>query len=179
MAAIVHNLPFFDHATTLNFRGSSVQVKQDQIIVWVSLGEKGLQQLHPAAPRFPAILDTGCNHNFVMRRRHLQEWAGIHPEYFGALKSTRTLGKSALQLAANVWLHPNRSGQRDAFADRQPFLLEVPLGIVVVTDTPESNGPRLPLLGLRALRWARLHVTLDCQRCRVTIRPPRRFWPFG
>ena len=79
MSAIVRNLPFYDHATAVEFRGRSIPVKHDQIIVWVSLSEMGQRQLDPNAPRLPAVLDTGCNHAFVIRQRHLVEWAG---EYF-------------------------------------------------------------------------------------------------
>ena len=33
----------------------------------------------PTLPRFPAILDTGHNHNFSIRHQHLVNWASIDP----------------------------------------------------------------------------------------------------
>ena len=81
MPAIIRNLPFSDRSTTVQVRGRPVRIKRDQIIVWVSVAGKGERTLHPNTPRLPAILDTGSNHNFVMRQSQLLEWAGIHPEY--------------------------------------------------------------------------------------------------
>ena len=71
MPAIIRNLPFSDRSTTVRVRGRPVRVKSDQIIVWVSIAEKGARSLHPNTPRLLAILDTGSNHNFVIRRSQL------------------------------------------------------------------------------------------------------------
>jgi len=174
---IIRNLPFYDRPTTVDVRGRSVNVKRDQIIVWVSITEKGVSDLHPNTPRVPAILDTGCTHAFVIRERHLQEWAGIHPRYLRRLAATRVYRKTVPQLAANVWLHPNVSGDRDRIADRAPYRLEILPGIAVVPE-PESD-PRLPLVGLRAVRWNHLRVSVNGDRCRVAIRTRPRFWFFG
>jgi hypothetical protein len=77
----------------------------------------------------------------------------------------------------DVWLHPNVPGKRDRAADGEPFRLALDTGIAVYPPTM-SSVPRLPLLGLRALRLARLHLTIDCDRCSVTLRTARRFWFF-
>ena len=179
MPAILRKLPFYDHPTTAQVGGRSVAVKRDQIVVWVSLSEIGLRQLDPLTPRFPTILDTGCNHSFVIRERHLLDWTGIPPGVLRRLASTRLHGKPVGQFAANVWLHPNRPGHRDEFSGQPPLLLETNQGIAVVHDTESDNHPRLPLLGLPALRWNHLHMSLDGDRSLITIRTPRRFWFFG
>jgi len=179
LSAIVRNLPFYDHTTAVEFRGRSIPVKHDQIIVWVSLSEMGQRQLDPNAPRLPAVLDTGCNHAFVIRQRHLVEWAGIHSQYLRRLRPTRAYGVSVPQLAANIWLHPNRPGHRDEFSDQPPFLLGTEQGIAVIPQSADQGNPRLPLLGLRAIRWNHLHLTIDGDHCRVNIRTRRRFWIFG
>ena len=132
MAGIIRNIPFFDQPTTVEVRGQSVRVKRDQILIWVSIAEKGVRTLHPNTPRFPAILDTGSNHNFAIRRKQLIEWAGLHPNYLRSFAATRLHGRTVAQLAANVWLYPNRLGQRDEFAERPPFLLECQHGIAVI-----------------------------------------------
>jgi hypothetical protein len=41
------------------------------------------------------------------------------------------------------------------------------------------TAPRLPLLGLRGLQWSKLRLFIDCERRRVWLRTPRRFWFFG
>jgi len=179
LPTIIRNLPFFDRSTTAEVRGRAVPIRQDLIVVWVSISEAGVEQLHPKAPRFPAVLDIGCNHSFVIRERHLVEWAGIHPGYLRRLRPTRIYGSASPQMAANVWLHPNRSGHRDDFSAQPPFLVESEPGIAVVPEAVGHGNPRLPLLGLRALRWNRLHVTIDGNRQRVTIRTRRKLWIFG
>lgn len=180
MPTIVCDLPFYDRSTSVQVRRHSFQVKREQIIVWVSLTEMGLPQLHSQAPRFPAILDIGCNHNFVIHERHLVEWVGIHAQYLRPLGKTRVSGRAVSQLAANVWLHANQPERRDEFSSKAAFLLELPSGIAVVPSvTGEPIYPRLPLLGLRAFRQAGLQIAIDCQRCRVSVRTPRKFWFVG
>ena len=179
MPVILRNSPFYDHPTTAEFSGRSVAVKRDQIIVWVSVSETGLRQLDPRTPRFPAILDTGCNHSFVIGERQLIEWAGIHRGLLRGLGPTRLHGQPVPQLAANVWLHPNQFGHRDEFSAQPPYLLETNPGIAVVPASEGEVHPRLPLLGLPVLRWNHLQVSLDGDRSLMTIRTPRRFWFFG
>lgn len=172
MAAILRNLPFFDRESTVDVRGQQVRVKPFQIIVWVSVAEKGTSRLHPDTPRIPAILDTGHNHNFSIREQQLRQWAGLDPRLFPKLGTARVFEQRVDKRAANVWLQPNVRNHRDQFADRPPFCLELDDGMFVFVsraDTPTA-GPRLPLLGLRALRRSDLKVNLDCRKARLTIR---------
>jgi hypothetical protein len=179
MSAILQKLPFYDRPSAVQVRGQSISIHPDQLIVWVSLSEIGLPQLHPETPRMPAVLDTGCTHSFVIREQHLRDWAGIHPQYFPRLKSTRVYGAAAPQLAANLWLHANRPGHSEVDASRPPFRLETQPGIAVVPESVGAGRPRLPLIGLRALRWNRLLLTIDGDRRLVSLRTCRRRWFFG
>jgi hypothetical protein len=179
VSAILRDLPYSDQPSTVEVRGRTFAVKRDQIILWISLSEKGLGQLDPRTPRFPAILDTGCNCNLLINQRQLATWAGIHPQHLPKLSSLNLAGERLSQFAANVWLHPNVRGQRDEFGAGPPYQLELLPGIAVY---PARQGrplyPRLPLLGLRTFRLTGLQVCLDCHRLRLTIRTPHRFWPF-
>ncbi len=80
-------------------------------------------------------------------------------------------------LAGNVWLHANEPGKRDTFSDQPPFCVQLDNGFAVASN--RANAPRLPLLGLRALRWANLHSSIDGKNCHASIRTARRFWIFG
>jgi hypothetical protein len=177
--AIIRDLPYFEHPTRVQVRGRSFSVKRDQIVLWISITEQGLQPLDPRTPRFPAILDIGCNYNLLINEQHLTAWAGIQPGYLRQLVRMRVAGERVSHLAANAWLHANVPSQRDELASRPPFLLELLPGIAVY---PAKEGqplyPRLPLLGLRAFRRAGLHIAIDCRRARVTIGTPRQFWLF-
>jgi hypothetical protein len=145
-------------------------------MVWVSILAGG--RTEPQPPRFPAILDIGHNHNFSIREQHLVQWAGIDPRSLTKLGEIRIGGDRLPLVEADVWLHPNRSGERDTFADRPPSCLELDQGIAVYPQAM-TTAPRLPLLGLRALRRANLDLIVRCRARRVTIRTPRRFWIFS
>ena len=64
MTAILRRLPFHENADEVSVGLERVRIRPYQIIVWVSLSAKSVLELPPHAPRFPAILDTGHNHNF-------------------------------------------------------------------------------------------------------------------
>src|SRR4051794_1513199 len=103
---IVRNLPFFDVPTTAIVQGRTIDVKADQIIVWVSLTEGGRAEPGPGCPRFPAILDTGHNHNVSIREQHLFQWAGLDPRSLTRLGETRIGGDRLPLLEADLWIHP-------------------------------------------------------------------------
>jgi hypothetical protein len=88
VARIIQKLPYFEQPTSVKFRGRSYPVKRDQIVLWISISEKGVEQLDARTPRIPAILDTGCNHNLLINQQHLMHWAGMHPDYLPNLAST-------------------------------------------------------------------------------------------
>lgn len=179
MTRIIHELPYFEQSTSAQVHGRSFPVKREQIVLWVSVADLGQRQLDPRTPRIPAILDTGCNHNFVINQQHLTAWAGIHPDYLPKLASMRVGGERVSQFAANVWLHPNVPGKRDELTSGQPLQLELAPGIAVhPAKQGEPVHPRLPLLGLRAFQRAGLRIAIDCDRRRVNIQTRHRFWLF-
>jgi len=78
-------------------------------------------------------------------------------------------------LEVDVWLHANVPEKREVATGPAPFCLELDAGVAVYPRAM-ATAPRLPLLGLRALRLAGLRLIIDCQALRVTIRTSRRFW---
>ncbi|MBW3541613.1 MAG: hypothetical protein KY476_15195 [Planctomycetes bacterium] len=97
MAAIIRQLPWFDHATSVSVRGEPVAIKPEQIVLWISVGAWGRTEPNGSAS-FPAILDTGCNHNLLMQERHLVEWAGLPISTLHALGPVRVSGRRAILL---------------------------------------------------------------------------------
>jgi len=177
--AIIRDLPFSDRETTLDVQGQTVRIFGQQIVVWVSIAEAGRDTFDPGTPRIPAILDTGCNHAFVIQEEQLVKWAGLHPKYLPKLaRPARIHGESLPQFVAKVWLHRNQPNSRDEALDRAAFPLECTPGIVVVPKA-KNLPPRLPLLGNRALRSAQLRLVVDYRRCRVHLETARRFWLFS
>jgi hypothetical protein len=178
MPTILQALPFYPYPTSVEVQGRHYPVQSDQIIVWVSLGFKGLRDLDPRIPRFPAVLDTGFTDTFLIHEQQLRQFAGLRLSHLRRVRgSFHVHGRSIPIHAGNVWLHTNKAGTRDEFSPRQPFLLDVLRGIGISSGA--EIYPRLPLLGNRALRWAELQLHIDYRRCRVSLRTPRRFWPLG
>jgi hypothetical protein len=175
--SIVRNLPFFSTPTRVRVQGREVPVKADQIILWVSLTDVRRASLDAGYPYFPAILDIGHNHNFAIQERQLVDWAGLDPRLLAKLGEIRIRGDSLPLLEANVWLYRNTPGERAPAVSRPPFRVEIGAGVAVYPRAL-TTAPRLPFLGLRALRVAGLRLNIDGQAQRVTIRTPRRFWFF-
>jgi hypothetical protein len=144
----------------------------------MSLAESEQREFTTATPRFPAVLDTGFSHNFGIREEHLIRWAGVQPGYLPKIGNVRVNNATASLHRADVWLHRNQPGKRDELGNGPPFFLELNHEIVVY-PAGTLNAPRLPVLGLRGLKWARLHLCIDSEHRRVWLRTPRRFWFFG
>src|SRR5207249_2928359 len=131
------------------------------------------QKLPPNARRFPAILDTGHNHTLAISEQQLREWVGWTPQAAPLIDHIRVRGHKLPVVPAHIWICRNRPGKRDEILNGPPFCVELGSGIAVFPDgTPGT--PRLPLLGLRALRSAGLHLTVNCRRGLVTLRTPWR-----
>lgn len=180
MPAILRDLPFFDHPTTVEVSGLRYSVLAWQHLVWVSVSHKGQREPDARMPRFPALYDTGFTGAFLIHREHLRRWAGLHPDHLSPLsESMRPPGRHIPLHAANVWLHPNRRGKRDEFSGAAPFLLDIPRDAGIGISDSREIYPRLPLLGPLAFRSSGMEVCIDHAKYLINARTPRRFWPFG
>ena len=177
MPIILRDLPFSVRPTTAVFEGRHVTIKADQIVIWVGTAERGQAEFPPSRPFFPAVLDTGNNHNFAIREDHLIRWAGLDPRYLDRKGEVWIAGDRLPLFQADVWLRPNAPGERDRPADQVPFCLNLNTGIAVYPPAI-PRPPRLPVLGLRAVRWANLPLTIDGRRRLVTLRTTPRYWFF-
>ncbi len=156
------HLPYFAEKTRLMVGDETVEVKAYQIILWVSVTVQDVLEWDARTPKFPAILDTGHNHNFSISERHLLKWAGIQPSLLheqGRLRETNT---NVPLRAGSIWLH-----------GREAWRLNMDEGIAVSLD-----GPRLPLIGLRALTRNKLRTTIYGDKRRAIVRTPTWIWPF-
>jgi hypothetical protein len=73
MPTVIRRLPFVDKDRERLLRGSSCSLRKDQIIVWLSVLQTGVSfDRNSPVPSFPAILDTGHNHNFLIQKQHLE-----------------------------------------------------------------------------------------------------------
>jgi len=174
---ILDRLPYSHEPVTLAVRGDAVKVKPYQIVVWVSISVEGLPAWDPRTPRFPAILDTGHNHNFAIGRSQLLRWTGLDPRLLAPRGTIRDKGQRLPLHAADLWLFPNRPGFPDVRVDAEPYRLRVEDGIAIY---PDASAPRLPLLGLRALTLSRLRTVIDGDRVQASIGTALPWWwPFS
>jgi hypothetical protein len=168
--SIVRRAPFFDVSTHVDVAGQSVLVRPFQLVVWVSIEIRSR-----LTPRFPAILDTGFSLNFAIQEEQLRSWTDHSPESLRVIGRSRINRQDLRLYEAGVAVYRNAAGQRDVFRGGEPYLLSLREGIIIY---PRGNplGPRLPLLGLRALTQNKLETVIDGQRRELTIR--RKRWPF-
>jgi hypothetical protein len=167
---ILRRLPFSDSPATVTTPDGIAGVKPYQILTWVSVAARKHTEMPAGLPRFPAILDTGMNHNFSIRREHYENWTRRVLRQRGRV---RIGGEEVPLFAGSVWIHPNRSGTTQP-SDAPAFRLDLPDGIIVYPkDVP--NPARLPVLGLRALVRSRLKLVIDGERQEVTLKTPGWF----
>jgi len=167
---ILNRLPFFQGPSVVSTPDGIAEVKPYQIVVIVSLAARGLMDLPEGSPRFPAILDTGTNHNLSIRREHFGRWARQQLRQRGKV---RIRGDDVPLVAGSVWIHPNRPGTRD-LAEGQAIRLEMREGLIVYPENA-PNPARLPILVLRALVRNHLKLIIDGKRCAVTLKTPDWF----
>jgi hypothetical protein len=135
----------------------TVEIKPYQVVLWLSIAVRDMLEWDPRTPRFPALLDPGNNHNLSIREDQLVRWAGIQPELLDEQRWLQDKGIKVPLRAAAVWLHAD-----------EPYRLTMAEGIAVYPQ----DGPRLPLLGLRALTQNKLQALIYGDRMQVVIRTP-------
>jgi hypothetical protein len=141
----------------------ALQLKPFQLVIWISLSARGTLQLPANAPRLPAILDTGHNHNLSLREEQLVR-AGLPPEAWewrGAslkIRDSSSVEWDIPRLLVDVWLHSN-------LARFKHHPLPIRLGAHGAACYPAQGpvlGPRLPVVGMRAFCLASLALELLC-----------------
>jgi hypothetical protein len=165
---ILNRLPILDRQYESEIRGEALKTRPFQVIVQVSLSDTPVWD--PRIPVIPALLDTGHNHNFSIRERHLIRWAGLHLQTLPLLGTMRESDRVASLRFANLWIHRNQPGSRN-LKGSAPYLLALKEGIAVYPDNG-SNYPRLPLLGLRAIVKNNLRLLIDGKRRHASLSLP-------
>jgi hypothetical protein len=165
---ILKRLPIGENPALLNIHGAQLKLRPYQIIIRVSVSP--FREWDPRSPIIPALVDTGLNHHFSIQQQHLSRWAGVHPESLERLGNMREGGRTADLRRAYLWIHRNKTGRRE-LRDAEPFLVPQQEGIAIY-PSDESNYPRLPLLGLRAILKNNLKLTIDGKRKHASLRSP-------
>jgi hypothetical protein len=180
MEPILRALPYFEMETSVVFDSTRLTIYAHQIILWVGIAKVG--EVTPPADLkfFPAILDTGHNHNFAISPHQLRHWSGIAwqtlPLERGEEKKYQNV--PVPHRRANIWVRPNQPGSRDSPDPAlPPVLMELDKGIAIYGDkeqvgvkaTTNLVGPRLPLVGLRAITVNRTKLEVDSVKLSVWL----------
>lgn len=136
--------------------GARREVLPDQIVVMVGIAARSVSALPADTSSFPAVLETGNNHNFAIRHDPLNRWTGVSLPKRGLV----IVGGGTIPLdAANVGIHPDLGG---------PSRLRMEEGIVVYPPDV-ANPARLPIPGLRGLVRNGLTLPIDGKAKDVTV----------
>jgi hypothetical protein len=165
---ILNRLPVAEKHYRLDCHGQNLEIKPYQIVLQVNISDD--ETWDARTPIFPALLDTGNHHAFSIQQQHLRRWAGIDPRFLRLQGKVRVGQRSATLHRARIWIHRNHAGKRDLRGDK-PFLLAVDEGIIAYPED-ESNYPRLPLVGLRAILGSNLRLIIDGKRKHASLRSP-------
>jgi hypothetical protein len=164
MTAIVRRSPFFSKPTEVVVANDVLTVRPYQIVVWLSVKlQDGLSR------RFPAIVDTGLTLNLAIDEKQLTSWTGLESAKLRICGRTKIKNLQLALYEADLALHFNVPGRRDDLRTKSAYPLKLREGIVVY---PRNEGPRLPLLGLRALSQNELVAKVDGKRKSVSIGRP-------
>jgi hypothetical protein len=173
MPRIIRRLPFVEQDETLAVPGGKLIFLRNELIVWVSVIQTGFA-FDSTVPCFPAALDTGCTHNLVMRPDQFANLAGYELSAFSPICAVPIRGRSTkaedkdrkedLPQAYdfNLFLYGNITGERNRRLDSPPLKIELDGGIVLTPTT--WTFPPLPVLGMRAIREARLRLRIDSKQ---------------
>ena len=101
--------------------------------------------------RFPTLLDTGFNGNFLLREDHLLQWTKttISESNYNLIGTTIIHGELVPTFDADLWIFGNVPGFRDQVTEVPVFRMEFNGGICLCPS--HMTRLRLPLLGLVAL----------------------------
>lgn len=173
----IRNERFYPNQRTLAVLGGAVLVPPMALIVWVSLARNRLPECPKVSRRFPVVVDTGFGHNLLIREKQATDWAGLTIAATGLLQGV-VADASGYKLNrlqdctfegvsgatgtcpafwADLWLHSEAIGG-------ESIRLELPEGFVLCptpTVLGSPPGPRLPLLGGRALYVNDMKLVID------------------
>jgi hypothetical protein len=156
---------------TLTFPTGDCTVYRNQIVIWISILK--IKQQYNALrrpPYFPVLLDTGFNHNIHISKQHFNKWTKdtylLYPE-----EGVATLAGVDIPLRkANILIYRNIPGLVYPDLHSEPIFLELNAGIII--NENDSIIPRIPLIGMRALKTAGFDIRMDCAVGLATIAAP-------
>jgi hypothetical protein len=139
-----------------------------QPVVWVKL-VPWLGEPSPKAVVFPAVIDTGNNHFFMIPGSLFRAWSGIGFEQCTRGRTLIVNGFPLKTYGFNLELYRKRSGR---LAQSPLARLQMGEGITIIPDSLSASLPRVPVIGVRTLTVNRLTFTVDGDRHTYSLSQP-------
>lgn len=153
--------------------GTLVTLRAYQPVVWVRLAPWSGEP-HPEAVTFPAVLDTGNNHTFLIPAPLFRAWARVEPNDLRPLRMVEVNGVLVPGHGFNLDLLRLRRGNP---TDRVAARLQTDRGIAIIPDEFVGRFPRMPVLGVRSLTVNRVTFTLNGGRRTFSLFQQGRLTP--
>jgi len=147
-----------------------------------------LGSLEQHGRHLPLLTDSliGGAFTFLMTASQMHSWCHLHPEFYATPVRLNGINHSRAPFV-RLWLYPSSVATAKEVALERPILLKTrDLGIAINTQpsmNPSGAGPsrqptpRVPLLGMLALRQNRLRLFVDAWRSRFSLYQGR-IWPW-
>lgn len=148
--------------------GVTITLRMYQPVIWVRL-VPWAGRTDPEAVTFPAVVDTGNNHSFLIPATLFRAWVRLDPAALVTKHRVRVQTAELSCHALNLDVYRTRAGIP---TDRLAGRLQTDRGIVIVGERYEHLFPRLPVIGVRCLRASRAVFSLDGGRATFSLRGP-------
>lgn len=168
MAFRLDRIPLIGADREISLGGVSVMLRLYQPVVWVRL-VPWVGPRHSEAVTFPAVIDTGNNHSFLIPASLFEAWVRLDPETLMTRHKVRVNDRELSCHGLNIDVYRMRRG--DAI-DRIAGRLQTDRGVVIVKRTVEHQFPRLPVIGVRSLCASRASFALSGDLETFSLRGP-------
>ena len=168
MPNLLHRVPLMTTERTVRPGGVPVVLRGYQPVAWVRLVPWGGRP-GPRAVPFPAVLDTGHNHSFLIPSSLFEAWTGESPDGLITYRVVPANGVSVGCYGFNVEVFGMRAGEP---TERVVGRLETDRGVAIIPPEHEGRFPRLPVIGVRALCASRVTLTVDGDGRTYTLKAP-------
>jgi hypothetical protein len=152
----------------IKVQGQDLTIRPFQIMLWACLTPTNQFTPPSAAHRFPILVDTGHTHNFSISEKHLRNWARLKVKQFlkypnPVMVNDASGNNHQMPLYDGcLWLLPNNNST-------SPFRVDLDGGFTLFPENLGVLGPRIPLLGGRALSTAKFILTVDYISSRFSL----------
>ena len=148
--------------------GVGVTLRTHQPVVWVRL-VPWVGPPDPGSVAFPAVVDTGNNHTFLIPGPFFRAWTNTD---YRTLPTGRQLRVNGLPLQCYHFNLDLLRVRDERATDRVAGQLQTDQGVVIIPDALVPNFPRMPVLGVRCLTVNRVTFTLNGDRHTFSLSQP-------